>query len=155
MSSVRVYGRAFGDASIGTWIQRLATFSILRLYVAGLIWIRRGRRRMVMEKALLAVVLSASVFGVLADTESVNGYTWTYRINPSSMEGAEIYGSSAAPAVTPTPTGAVAIPNTLGGKPVVCIGNYAFNNCHDITTVSIPDSITRIQPMAFQGCSSL
>ena len=38
---------------------------------------------------------------------------------------------------------------------VTSIGGYAFNNCSDLTSVSIPNSVTSIGNNAFQGCSGL
>ncbi|MBR3958220.1 MAG: leucine-rich repeat protein [Kiritimatiellae bacterium] len=53
------------------------------------------------------------------------------------------------------PTGAVAIPDALGGKPVTSIGDFAFYNCTNLTSVTIPDSVTSIGEDAFDGCSGL
>ncbi|MES2657604.1 MAG: leucine-rich repeat protein [Verrucomicrobiota bacterium] len=44
--------------------------------------------------------------------------------------------------------GAVGIPATINGKPVVAIGERAFARC-DITTVSMPDSIVTVGASAF------
>ena len=55
--------------------------------------------------------------------------------------------------------GHVTIPSivTFKGKSfvVVEIGSGAFYNCTSVTSVSIPNSITRIMPQAFQQCTSL
>lgn len=62
--------------------------------------------------------------------------------------------------------GAVSIPETLGGCPVVSIGHDAFKDCKKMTSLSIPHSITNIgnwtwsgeEPRkggAFRGCSGL
>lgn len=39
--------------------------------------------------------------------------------------------------------------------PVVAIGNYAFNGCTSLTSVSIPNSVKQIGSYAFYGCSGL
>ena len=49
----------------------------------------------------------------------------------------------------------IVIPEEYLGKPVTSIGNSAFYNCTDLTSVEIPDSVTSIGPMAFYGCSGL
>ena len=93
-------------------------------------------------------------------TEYANGYTWTYRINGSA---AEIYGTSSwdmgtytyIPAISPAPTGAVTIPSSLGGTPVMTIGSYAFCNCTGLTSVTIPAGVRSIGAFAFSGCSGL
>ncbi len=38
---------------------------------------------------------------------------------------------------------------------VTSIGNSAFTNCHDMTSVIIPDGVTRIGDAAFRNCSNL
>ena len=76
-----------------------------------------------MMKRLLAVLELALVAAMplMAATETVGGYTWTYRINGDT---AEIQSG-----ITPTPTGALTIPSTLGGKTVTSIGSYSFSEC--------------------------
>ena len=51
--------------------------------------------------------------------------------------------------------GAVTIPATIGGLPVVAIGDYAFLGCTGLTSVTIPSSVTSIWGYAFYGCSGL
>ena len=92
---------------------------------------------------IAAVAFVGAAPAAFADTETVGGYTWTYRINGDT---AEISG------VSPS-TGAVTIPSTLGGKPVTNIGSFAFENCSGLTSVTIPDSVTNIGQSAFYGCS--
>ncbi len=97
-------------------------------------------------KSIVAVAALAVAFCALADTETVGGYTWTYRINGDTAESV---------AISPSPTGAVTIPSTLGGKPVTSIGGSAFRGCRDLTSVTIPNSVTNIGSGAFAACSSL
>ena len=104
-----------------------------------------------------ATVVSSAVFlacdEVAAATATVGGYTWTYKINGKT---AEIYsGSNYSAAISPSPTGSVTIPSTLGGKPVANIGHSAFYNCAGLTSVTIPDSVTKISESAFSNCSGL
>jgi len=51
--------------------------------------------------------------------------------------------------------GNVAIPNTLGGFPVIKIGSQAFINCTAITSISLPGSLTAIGPNAFNNCTGI
>jgi hypothetical protein len=50
--------------------------------------------------------------------------------------------------------GAVTIPGTLGGYPVTWIDDHAFSGA-DVTSVSIPASVTHIQESAFSECYGL
>ena len=41
------------------------------------------------------------------------------------------------------------------GDGVTTIGEFAFNNCSTLTSVTIPNSVTEIGDYAFSGCSAL
>ena len=47
------------------------------------------------------------------------------------------------------------IPTTIGNKPVITIGRYAFAECGDVEAVTIPPSVAEIGDSAFAGCSNL
>ena len=49
----------------------------------------------------------------------------------------------------------VFIPPEIDGHPVTAIGNGAFQFCHALKQVSVPDSVTVIENAAFKGCESL
>jgi PKD repeat protein len=51
--------------------------------------------------------------------------------------------------------GSVTIPSTVNGLPVTGIENGAFDNCQNVTSVTIPGSISQIAPWAFIDCTSL
>ena len=51
--------------------------------------------------------------------------------------------------------GAMAIPNTLDGVPVVEIGKEAFARRDSLTSVAIPDSVEVVGERAFEGCDGL
>jgi hypothetical protein len=51
--------------------------------------------------------------------------------------------------------GAVVIPATTNGYPVISIGNSAFEGNLNMTSVIIPDSVTSIGYLAFNFCTSL
>ena len=47
------------------------------------------------------------------------------------------------------------IPGEIDGKKVIRIGDYAFSDCTELTSVTIPDSVTDIRWRAFYNCVSL
>jgi hypothetical protein len=53
------------------------------------------------------------------------------------------------------PGGAVTIPDTIDGLPVISIGFEAFFVCSNLTSVTIPNTVTDIGDRAFIGCGKL
>ena len=51
--------------------------------------------------------------------------------------------------------GEVILPAEYNGLPVTTIGNNAFSSCSDMTSVTLPDSITSLELFAFGGCANL
>lgn len=51
--------------------------------------------------------------------------------------------------------GDIVIPDTLGGYPVTGIGYQAFYNCANLTSVTIPNTVTKIEGGVFHECSNL
>jgi len=49
----------------------------------------------------------------------------------------------------------VILPRKIDGKPVTMIGPDVFSQCVNVTSVSVPESITAIADSAFRSCSSL
>ena len=103
-------------------------------------------RRVVLLCAFLA---SLTTF---ADTETVNGITWTYTVSNGK---ASVGGGSSSPAVPKSTTGAITIPSTLRGYRVTNIGDYAFFYCTNLVSVVIPSSVTNIGDSAFFYCTNL
>ena len=93
--------------------------------------------------------------GVKYGTETVDGYTWSYFVkNGEATIAAEKNGNYSC-AVSPSPKGAITIPETLGGVKVTGIGRNLFKNCKEVTSVTIPDGVTSIGPSAFDLCFGL
>ena len=47
------------------------------------------------------------------------------------------------------------IPSTINGYEVAMIGEYAFSFCHTLLSITIPNTVTKIDDGAFQHCESL
>ena len=105
-----------------------------------------------MKKLILALGGTLAVaIPLMADTEKIGNYTWTYSIEDEKVEICN--GSFIA--VSPEPSGVLAIPAMLGGYPVVSIGANSFRGCSSLTGATIPGTVTNIGAYAFRGCSSI
>lgn len=105
-----------------------------------------------MRKNRLILFLSALVltFGVLLavaplQANAATSGDYEYIVSNGEATITEYLGESST----------VVIPSTLGGYPVRCIGVFAFQNRTSLKSVTIPDSVTYIQPAAFAYCYSL
>lgn len=52
-------------------------------------------------------------------------------------------------------SGAVTVPASIDGKPVVSIGDCAFGLCDGLTKITIPDGVKYIGENAFAGCTKV
>ena len=98
------------------------------------------------------------MFAVLcarAETKTIGAYTWTYRVVNGAAEIFNDNGYGGTTAVSPSPSGKVAIPATLGAWTVRSIGNNALRSCNNMTEVYIPECVTNIAPFAFYHCDNL
>ena len=90
-----------------------------------------------------------------AKKETVDGYTWSYRVkNGEAAIMAENDGKHTC-AVSPNPTAHIAIPSELGGARVTRIGRGAFLNARELASATIPEGVTSIDLSAFYGCRAL
>lgn len=52
-------------------------------------------------------------------------------------------------------SGAVTIPDAVAGQAVIGLDSFLFRNNTEITSISLPDTLTEIGSNAFEGCSAL
>lgn len=100
--------------------------------------------------AVLLLLTSLSLCLVSAETEGDFEYAiWTsYDEDFNESDYVEItkYNGNAKE---------LTIPAEIEGLPVECISYGAFMNCTTLTSVTVPDSVTRVDDWAFYGCENL
>ena len=108
-----------------------------------------GRKYMLKKRLLIVLALLVAVLTVnLLMIQAADSDDLTFTEN-ATKDG---YIVSKC---TSSASGTLAIPATHNGKPVVEIGSEAFLNCTELTSVTIPGSVTRIGWYAFSGCTGL
>ena len=86
------------------------------------------------------------------ETATIDGHTWTFIV---SEDGRATIGNGTDVAVDPAPVGDLAIPEEIGGHPVMGIGNQAFTGCDELTSITIPSNVTSVGYGSFEGCTRL
>lgn len=86
---------------------------------------------------------------------TTNGVKWSYKIVDGGVVFKGGYCSGAKLAVPQETSGALVIPDKLGGYPVRCIDEAAFRYCRRLTSVTIPSTVTSIRGNPFSGCSGI
>jgi BspA type Leucine rich repeat region (6 copies) len=74
---------------------------------------------------------------------------------PPAQVNYAVAGATAYVTNSPNVSGNITIVSTYEGYPVTSIGNDAFNNCANLMSVTIPDSVTNLGDSAFFNCTSL
>ena len=107
--------------------------------------------------ALLFVATASSAFAYDFSAVAPSGQTLYYNIVGGNAEVTSQNTSS--PRYSAYPTGNLVIPDsvTYSGTTysVTSIGNYAFEYCSGLTSVTIPESVTSIGSNAFYDCHGL
>ena len=94
--------------------------------------------------AVVMVVVMVPITSVEVDAETEGHYTYTVTDGCATITD-----------VDTSISGDVAIPDRFGDYPVVAIGDYAFYWCQNLTSITIPDSVTSIGNKAFYYCTGL
>ena len=97
----------------------------------------------------VGILTVAPVAAVAADTDVL-----TFEEIKSGGGYQETIGYSVKKCKT-SATGEIIIPDTYNGLPVAYIEEYAFENCNDITSVVVPDSVKSTGYRVFNKCKNL
>ena len=93
---------------------------------------------------LFTIFLSIALLG---NAQTLVSGLYTYTVNPDNV-------SVTITGYPTTEEGPLVIPDSMDGRSVTSIGDYAFYNC-SLTSIIIPDSVTSIGNNAFNGCTGL
>lgn len=84
-------------------------------------------------------------------TEIVDGVEWMFVIE----NGMATLGDGFGTAVASSTTGALCVPNMLGGHPVAAVEEGAFAWCASVTSIEFPATVASIGAEAFYKCNAL
>ena len=92
-----------------------------------------------------AAEVESNTSAVSSDENFISGdYEYTF-LDDGTVEISKYIGSDKE----------ITIPDTIDGKKVTSIGNYVFENCIGLESITIPENITNIENMAFHICTNL
>ena len=92
-----------------------------------------------------AAEVESNTSAVSSDENFISGdYEYTF-LDDGTVEISKYIGSDKE----------ITIPDTIDGKKVTSIGNYVFENCIGLESITIPENITNIEHMAFHYCTNL
>ena len=98
----------------------------------------------VLARLIVFVMLFSSL--MCADVRCASADGLKYRVSD---------GKVTVTGYTSSPKGELVIPSEIDGMPVTAIGEGAFEDCTDLTSVVISEGVTQIFGSAFQGCRKL
>lgn len=83
--------------------------------------------------------------------KTVEGIEMTFNVIDETAKTCAVAGGYGSRAIDVSTSGSVTIPSDVNGYKVTGIGDYAFDGCRSITSVSIPNTITSVGHYAFYG----
>lgn len=105
------------------------------------------------QLTVLALVLASFLArGAATQYETVDGVRWAYTVTNGE---ATIGPGNMTPAVDAATSGALRVPEEIGGCPVVALSKWCFLKCPNITSVDVPDCVRSIGYLCFGYCTAL
>lgn len=95
---------------------------------------------------LVLCTLGVVLYATLPPKETSNGLVFELNADKKSYAVVDMENRFAR---------AVVVPREHDGKPVTLIDAYAFQNCHRMESISLPDTITAVNMGAFKDCTRL
>ena len=106
---------------------------------------KRAKKLTVIVLTVIALLMTSCIYVIATSGDGTEGY-YTYSKFNSKVTITDVDESI---------SGAVEVPETIDGCDVIAIGEFAFENCSRVTSVSVPDCIKTIGRGAFKGMTSL
>ena len=106
---------------------------------------KRAKKLAVIVLTVIALLMTSCIYVIATSGDGTEGY-YTYSKFNSKVTITDVDESI---------SGAVEVPETIDGCDVIAIGEFAFENCSRVTSVSVPDCIKTIGRGAFKGMTSL
>ena len=106
---------------------------------------KRAKKLTVIVLTVIALLMTSCIYVIATSGDGTDGY-YTYSKFNSKVTITDVDESI---------SGAVEVPETIDGCEVIAIGEFAFENCSRVTSVSVPDCIKTIGRGAFKGMTSL
>jgi len=103
-------------------------------------------------KRIPALLLSLAL---LMGLSALPAYAEDYHVSISALEYKTVGGKVTITDCSEGARGVLEIPATLDGCPVTSINNGAFEDCDQITSVTIPNTVVSLGEYAFADCKSL
>ena len=105
---------------------------------------------------LLAWGADGDVFTANVPLNGTSTVSMTFKVISQSKKTCQVgNGKYSTPCLNKAISGNISIPSKSNGYTVNSIGDYAFDGCSGLTSVTIPNSVTSIGWGAFEDCYDL
>ena len=106
--------------------------------------------------ALLTTLSTQAADDDIFTANTVEGVEMTFKVLSEEAKTCEVgTGSLHSPSISTSEEGEITIPEAANGYTVTSIGESAFQGCTGLTSITIPEGVTRIYNLAFYGCTGL